>query len=166
MYDNTLIIETIEQLEKLIEDLLESTSAISDFNQLPATPDGMLRLNGIYMCFIVIGEEIKRIDKYSDKQLLSEYPSISWKGLMGMRDRMAHGYFQIDIEIVVDALKNEIPPLLELLKQMKNIYTVSAWNSEVNAVKKYSTFKDKRPAYNERLGRNGGSNSATNFLRN
>jgi len=120
MYDKTLITETIEQWEELIENLLESTSAISDFSQLPMTPDGMLRLNGIYMCFMVIGEEIKRIDKYSNKQLLSEYPSISWRGLMGMRDRMAHGYFQIDIDIVFDALKNEIPLLLKVVKQMKN----------------------------------------------
>jgi uncharacterized protein with HEPN domain len=120
MYDKTLIIETIEQLEQLIGNLLESTSAISDISKLPATPDGMLRLNGICMCFIVIGEEIKRIDKYSNQQLLSEYPAIPWKRLMGMRDRMAHGYFQIDIDIVFDALKNEIPPLFEVIKQMKN----------------------------------------------
>jgi uncharacterized protein with HEPN domain len=120
MYDKTLIIETVEQLEELIENLLESTSTISDFSQLPTTPDGMLRLNGIYMCFIVIGEEIKRIDKYSDKQLLPKYPSIPWRGLMGMRDRMAHGYFQIDVDIVFDTLKNEIPPLLEVIKQMKD----------------------------------------------
>jgi len=120
MYDKTLIIETIEQLEQLIENLLESTSAISDINQLPMTPDGVLRLNGICMCFIVIGEEIKRIDKYSNRQLLSEYPSIPWKRVMGMRDRMTHGYFQIDIDVVFDALKNDIPPLLEVIKQMKN----------------------------------------------
>jgi len=120
MYDKTLIIETVEQLEQLIEDLLESTSAISDISRLPTTPDGMLRLNGICMCFIVIGEEVKRIDKYSNQQLLSEYPSIPWKRVMGMRDRMVHGYFQIDIEIVFDALKNEVPPLLEILRQMKN----------------------------------------------
>ena len=130
MFDKTLIIETIEQLEQLIENLLESTSAIPDIKQLPATADGMLRLNGIYMCFIVIGEEIKRIDKYSDKQLLPEYPSIPWKRMMGMRDRMAHGYFQIDIDIVFDALKNEIPPLLEVLKQMKNdLYNMNYLNN-------------------------------------
>jgi len=120
MYDKTLIIETIEQLEELIKNLLESTSAIPDFSKLPLTPDGMLRLNGICMCFIVIGEEINRIDKYSDKQLLSNYPLIPWKRVIGMRNRMAHGYFQIDIDIVFDVLKNEIPPLLEVLRQMKN----------------------------------------------
>ena len=119
MYDKTLIIETIDQLEQLIENLLESTSTISDISQLPTTPDGMLRLNGICMCFIVIGEEVKRIDKYSNNQLLSEYPSIPWKRVMGMRNRMAHDYFQIDIDIVSDALKYEIPPLLKVIKQIK-----------------------------------------------
>jgi len=120
MYDKTLIIEIIEQLEQLIENLLESTLEISDIKQLPMTADGMLRLNGICMCFIVIGEEIKRIDKYSEKQLLPDYPLIPWKRIMGMRDRMSHGYFQIDIDIIFDALKNEIPPLLDVLKQIKN----------------------------------------------
>ena len=120
MYDKTLILETIEQLEQLIGNLIVSTLEISDISQLPTTPDGILRLNGICMCFIVIGEEIKRIDKYSDKLLLAKYPSIPWKKVMGMRNRMAHGYFQIDIEIVFDVLKNEIPPLYEVIKQMKS----------------------------------------------
>jgi uncharacterized protein with HEPN domain len=119
MHDKTLIIEIIEQLEQLIENLIESTSAISDINQLPKTPDGMLRLNGICMCFIVIGEEVKRIDKYSNNELLFEYPSIPWKRVMGIRNRMAHGYFQIDIDIIFDTLKNDIPPLLKVIKQIK-----------------------------------------------
>ncbi|MDR2148038.1 MAG: DUF86 domain-containing protein [Tannerella sp.] len=119
MYDKTLIIETVEHMEQLIENLLESTSAISDISRLPETPDGMLRLNGICMCFIIIGEEVKRIDKYSNKELLPEYPSIPWKSVMGMRDRIVHGYFQIDIDVVFEALKNEIPPLLNVIKQMK-----------------------------------------------
>jgi uncharacterized protein with HEPN domain len=120
MRDKTLIIESLEQLEQVIENLLESTSNIQDICELPKSADGILRLNGICMCFIVIGEEVKRIDRYSEKQLLSNYPSISWASLMGMRDRIAHGYFEIDIDVVYDAVKNDIPPLLEVIKQMKN----------------------------------------------
>jgi uncharacterized protein with HEPN domain len=120
MYDKTLIIETLEQLLRVIEDLLESTSHISDINELPKSADGMLRLNGICMSFIIIGEEVKRIDRYTAKGLLPNYPSISWTNIMGMRDRIAHGYFEIDIDIVFDTLKNDIPPLLDVLKQIKN----------------------------------------------
>ena len=119
MRDKTLIIEALEQLELVIENLLESTSKVPDINELPKSPDGMLRLNGICMCFIIIGEEVKRIDRYTEKNFLPNYPSIPWESIMGMRNRIAHGYFEIDIDVVFDALKNDIPPLLEVVKQIK-----------------------------------------------
>ncbi len=120
MRDKTLIIESLEQLEQVIDNLLESTSNMQDISELPKSADGMLRLNGICMCFIIIGEEVKRIDRYSEKRLLLNYPSIPWKTVMGMRDRIAHGYFEIDIDVVFDTLKNDIPPLFEVVKQIKN----------------------------------------------
>jgi len=118
MYDKTLIIETLEKLELVITNLIESTSDISHIDQLPMSADGMLRLNGICMCFIIIGEEVKRIDRYTEKKFLSNFPSIPWENIMGMRDRIAHDYFDIDIDIVLDTLKNDIPPLLEVIKKM------------------------------------------------
>jgi uncharacterized protein with HEPN domain len=120
MRDKTLIIESIEQLEQVIENLLESTSNIQNIGELPKSADGILRLNGICMCFIIIGEEVKRIDRYTEKQFLSNYPSIHWENVKGMRDRIAHGYFEIDIDVVFDALKNDIAPLLKVIKQMKS----------------------------------------------
>ena len=120
MRDKTLIIETLEHLEQVIENLIESTSNIRYIADLLKSADGMLRLNGICMCFIVIGEEVKRIDRYSEKQLLSNYPSISWASLMGMRDRIAHGYFEIDTDVVFDTLKNDIPPLFDVIRQIKS----------------------------------------------
>jgi len=120
MRDKILIIESLEQLEQVIESLLESTSNIRDIGELPKSADGILRLNGICMCFIIIGEEVKRIDRYTEKCFLSAYPSIPWTSIKGMRDRIAHGYFEVDIDIVFDVLKNDIPPLLEVIRQMKN----------------------------------------------
>jgi uncharacterized protein with HEPN domain len=120
MRDKALIIESLEQLKQVIENLLESTSTIRDIGELPKSADGMLRLNGICMCFIVIGEEIKRIDRHTEKRLLPKYPAIPWESVMGMRDRIAHGYFDIDIDVVWDTLQNDIPPLLEVIKQMKS----------------------------------------------
>ena len=120
MRDKTLIIESLEQLEQVINDLLESTSNIQDISELPKSADGMLRLNGICMSFIIIGEEVKRIDRYTEKCCLPNYPSIPWENIMGMRNRIAHGYFEIDIDIVFDSLRNDIPPLLKVIKQMKN----------------------------------------------
>ena len=119
MHDKTLLIEMLEDLELHIENLIEGTSNIFDINELPKSPDGVLRLNGICMSFIVIGEEVKRIDNYTKGQLLKNYTTIAWKSVMGMRNRIAHRYFEIDVDVVFDTLKNDIPPLLEIFKQMK-----------------------------------------------
>jgi len=53
MRDKPLVIESLNQLEQVIENLLESTSAMQDMSALPKSADGMLRLNGICMCFII-----------------------------------------------------------------------------------------------------------------
>ena len=119
MRDKELVIETLEQIELVVENLLESTTNLSDINELLTSADGMLRLNGICMSFIIIGEEVKRIDRYTDEKFLPNYPSIPWKNIKGMRDRIAHGYFEIDADVVFDTLKNNMPPLLTVIKQMK-----------------------------------------------
>lgn len=114
-----LTIELLEQIEITIQNLLESTIDIVDLNELTKSADGMLKLNGICMSFIIIGEEIKRLDKYTEKQLLSNYPSIPWNNIMGMRDRLVHGYFKIDTDVIFDTLRNDISPLLTVIKQMR-----------------------------------------------
>jgi uncharacterized protein with HEPN domain len=119
MYNKTLITETLEQIETVIDNLLESTDNILDINDLSKSADGILRLNGICMSFIIIGEEVKRIDKYTERQFLSNYPTIQWDNVMGLRNRIAHGYFEIDIDVILDTLKNDIPLLLTVIKQMK-----------------------------------------------
>jgi len=120
MRDREIVVEVLEQVEQVIENLLESTANLSDINELLKSADGLLRLNGICMSFIIIGEEIKRIDRYTDEQLLPNYPAIPWKSVKGMRDKIAHGYFEIDTDVVFDTLKNDIPPLLLVIRQIKS----------------------------------------------
>lgn len=57
------------------------------------------------MLLIAIGESIKGIDKITNKELLPLYPEIDWKGVMGIRDIIAHHYFDLDAEIVYDVVK-------------------------------------------------------------
>ncbi|RNC63416.1 hypothetical protein [Proteiniphilum sp. X52] len=71
MHERILTIETLEQIETTLENLLKSTASIKDIDELTKSADGILRLNGICMSFIIIGEEIKRIDRYTKKQFLS-----------------------------------------------------------------------------------------------
>ncbi|MDR3261431.1 MAG: DUF86 domain-containing protein [Tannerella sp.] len=119
MYDRTLTLETLQHIEETLCMLIEGTATIGQVDELLASPDGILRLNGICMILCVVGEEIKNLDKHTDKKLLPDYPSIPWKDVMKMRDVIAHHYFEVDAEKVFDTLRNDVPPLLTVLRQMR-----------------------------------------------
>ncbi len=55
----------------------------------------------------IIGEATKQL---SD-ELRERYSNIEWRSMARMRDRLIHGYFSIDYDIVLDVIKNEAPKL-------------------------------------------------------
>lgn len=62
----------------------------------------------------IIGEAVKRLPE----DLYQRYPDIPWKGMAGMRDRIIHGYDNVDLQIVWDVVKRDIPqikPKIELI---------------------------------------------------
>jgi len=118
MYDRILLIERFQQIEEQLDTLISGTEKIVDINDLLTSPEGVLQLNGICMCLLVVGEELKKIDQLTDKQLLIQYPFIPWREVIGMRDKIAHHYFDVDVEIVFDILRSDIPPLLDTIRQI------------------------------------------------
>ena len=72
------------------------------------SPAGMERLESTCMLLIAIGESIKGIDKITSKELLPQYPEVDWKGAMGIRDIIAHHYFELDAEVVFNVVKKRI----------------------------------------------------------
>lgn len=78
----------------------------------------MERLESTCMLLIAIGESIKGIDKITQKQLFPLYPEIDWKGAMGIRDIIAHHYFDLDGEIVFNVVKENLPDMLESIKKI------------------------------------------------
>ena len=53
----------------------------------------------------VIGEAARQVPE----ELKRKHPDVQWREMTGMRDRLIHGYFSIDYEIVWDVVINKIP---------------------------------------------------------
>lgn len=102
---------TLNKIELAISRLQERTAAIRSVNDFLLTPSGMEKLDAACMVLIAIGESIKNLDKLTDGHLLPTYPSIPWKRVMGMRDVIAHHYFDVDAEVVYGVIAKEIEPL-------------------------------------------------------
>ena len=60
----------------------------------------------------VMGEAAAKVTE----QARAEAPGIPWSSIVSMRNRLIHGYFDIDTEIVWKTVTAELPPLLPLLK--------------------------------------------------
>ena len=94
--------------------------SIRDANDYPTSPMGMEKMAASCMLIETIGEGVKKIDKIAPGFLVEKSPETQWKQIMGLRDHIAHGYFNLDADIIFDVVKNEIPPLKDILKKIKS----------------------------------------------
>jgi uncharacterized protein with HEPN domain len=61
----------------------------------------------------IIGEAAARISDEGKATM----PQLPWNSIVGMRNRLIHAYFDINLDIVWQTVKEELPELLEILKQ-------------------------------------------------
>ena len=120
MYDTSLIRDALDNINDCLHEVSEWTSHISTVDDFVTSMNGMILLNAVCMKLFAIGEEIKNIDKRTNNTFLRSYPIIDWRKVMGMRDIIAHHYFEIDADVVVQTLLTDIPALQEVVQQMKS----------------------------------------------
>ena len=118
MHDEELLYYSLKRIASTIERIINNSKAIDDSQYYVLSTAGMERLESTCMLLLAIGESIKSIDKMTQKQLLANYPEVDWKGAMGIRDIIAHHYFDIDEYIVFDVVKNKLPGMLETIYKM------------------------------------------------
>ena len=63
----------------------------------------------------IIGQAAKELSE-STREMC---PEVDWKKLMGMRDRLAHGYFAINLDVVWNTVQEDLPHLLVQVQGLK-----------------------------------------------
>lgn len=70
----------------------------------------------VIMSLIVLGEAATKVmDRYPE--FANENAQVPWRNMRGMRNRIAHGYFDINLDLVWDTVQNALPPLLDALRE-------------------------------------------------
>ncbi len=62
----------------------------------------------------IIGEAASRIDR----EVRQQHSAIPWQDIVDMRNRLVHGYFDIDLRLVWDTVQNDLPDLIVRLKSL------------------------------------------------
>ena len=115
-----MVYDTLKNIDTAITRLQERSLEIHSVNDYLTSPSGMEKLDAACMVLIALGESVKTLDKLTNKELLKTYPSIDWKGVMGVRDVIAHHYFEVDPDAVFDIIKNDIEPLKNAIQFFKD----------------------------------------------
>ena len=112
MHKREMVEAMLGKIEQAIERILDNSRPIDSYHYYLVSPGGMERLESI-------GEGLKGIDKLTEKLLFAKYPEVDWKGAMGMRDIIAHHYFDLDAAVVYDVVKNYLPFMLATIKKIR-----------------------------------------------
>jgi len=68
----------------------------------------------VIMSLIIIGEAATKVmDRYAE--FSAQHSEVPWRSMRGMRNHIAHGYFDINLDVVWETVKSALPELLERL---------------------------------------------------
>lgn len=105
----------------LLEDIEKSCAKILRYTQgleRDTFRSDEIRFDGVLFNLHVIGEAVKGLPD----ELRERYGDVAWREIAGMRDVIAHSYFALDLDILWDAIRNDVPDLLtrvrEILRQI------------------------------------------------
>jgi uncharacterized protein with HEPN domain len=83
----------------------------------------LVKQRAVGMNLLMVGEVATRIlEQYPE--FVEQHPELPWRQIRGLRNRIAHGYFDIDLNIVWDTVEHAIPNLLE------SLYLIRHWRAE------------------------------------
>lgn len=72
----------------------------------------------VVMSLIIIGEAATKVmDGYAE--FTQRHAEVPWRSMRNMRNRMAHGYFDIDLDVVWETVQEWLPGLLRQLPAVR-----------------------------------------------
>ena len=98
------IIESAEKIKQYVKGM-----SYSNFNNDPKTVDAVVRN------FEIIGEAANRIPD----DIKNKYPDIDWMRIQGLRNRIVHDYFGIDLEIIWSIIQEYLDQLAAEIQSIK-----------------------------------------------
>ena len=97
-----------------LDHMVEAITLARSFTEGMAKPDFLAdrkTQQAVILNLIVLGEAASKIAA-EFPEFTATHPALPWQQMRGMRNRMAHGYFDIDLDVVWETVQTSLPSLL------------------------------------------------------
>ena len=105
--------DALPLLEHMFESASRAVSYIDGFSLEDFLLDRRTQ-EAVAMNLINIGEAATRLLR-DHSELVGRYPPVRWRSMLAMRNRIAHGYTDLDFHVVWETVTTSLPDLLKVL---------------------------------------------------
>ena len=91
----------------------EATKILGEDSREELADDRVLQL-ALTRLMEIVGEAANRFSQETQQA----HPKIPWPQIIGMRNRLVHGYDVVDYDLLWDTVNNDLPPLIIALKEI------------------------------------------------
>ncbi len=115
LYNKQRVLIILKQIETAINQLKDWNKGVTSSDDYYLSSNGVQKLAASCMLIEAIGESVNQIDKITKGEMLPERSEIPWSDVIGIRNHIAHGYFDIDADIVLQVIREDLDPLSEAI---------------------------------------------------
>ena len=101
------------RLRHMLDHAMEAMAMVQGKKRSDLNSDRMMELSLVRLVEI-IGEAAARVGT----ERREKYPSIPWLQIVGMRNRLVHGYDAVDLDVLWDTIIDDLPPLIAELEKI------------------------------------------------
>lgn len=101
--------------EVRLRHMLDAARTAARFARQRTRPDldsDELAMHGLVRLIEIVGEAASRVTPETRAAL----PTLPWSAIVGMRNRLIHGYYDVDLDLVWATLTDDLPPLITQLE--------------------------------------------------
>lgn len=106
-----------EYLGHILEAIQRIGSYTEDVDEVAFLENKMVQ-DAVIRNIEIIGEAARNIERYH-RDFAAAHAEVPWEDIYLMRNRVAHGYFSVDFEIVWKTIQNDLPELQQQILQLQ-----------------------------------------------